>query len=126
MNVYTQFSLPFVEDIFPVEYLGILVDNKLCRNIRIYTCVFNCACVELCVLCFVPIPCSLDYCGFCTALYQSFSFVLVLTLLDALYFQMKFGLNFEKCIKMIKFLDVRFWEREVSLNIKRNTSKFYA
>ena len=46
----------------------------------------------------VPIPCSLDYCRFCT-LYQSFSFVLVLTILDTLYFQMKFGLNFEKCIE---------------------------
>ena len=28
--------------------------------------------------------------------------------------------------KMINFLDVRFWEREVLLTIKRNTSKFYA
>ena len=27
---------------------------------------------------------------------------------------------------MINFLDVRFWEREVLLTIKRNTSKFYA
>lgn len=45
-----------------------------------------------------PILSSLDYCRFCT-LHQSFSFVLVLTILVTLHFQMKFGLNFEKCIE---------------------------
>ena len=41
---------------------------------------------------------SLDYCRFCT-LHQSFSCVLVLTILVTLRFQMRFGLNFEKCME---------------------------
>ena len=46
----------------------------------------------------VLIPCSLDYRRFYT-LHQSFSCVLVLTILVTLHFRMKFGLNFEKCIE---------------------------